>query len=131
MKRIAVLVTMLGALVLIGSSPAFVGRTDPTAKISKNGHVIRATGTLTCAVGERLFLRLTVTQPQTAAYAEGRTRARCTGAELQWQVRALGRLRTRFAQGTAQACALGITRLNGHPTDAHQWCVDVTLGPAS
>jgi hypothetical protein len=122
---------MLGALVLIGSSPAFVGRTDSTAKISKNGHVIRATGTLTCDVGERLFLRLTVTQPQTAAYAEGHTRARCTGAELQWQVRALGRLRTRFAQGTAQACALGITRLNGHPTDAHQWCVDVTLGPAS
>ena len=122
---------MLGALVLIGSSPAFVGRTDPAAKISKNGHVIRATGTLTCAVGERLFLRLTVTQPQTAAYAEGRTRARCTGAELQWQVRAFGRLSTRFAQGTAQACALGITRLNGLPTDAHQWCVDVTLGPAS
>jgi hypothetical protein len=122
---------MLGALVLIGNSAAFLGRTDPTAKVSKNGHVIRATGTLTCAAGERLFLRLTVTQPQTAAYAEGRTRARCTGAELHWQVRALGRLRTRFAQGTAQACALGITRLNGHPTDAHQWCVDVTLGPAS
>jgi hypothetical protein len=122
---------MLGALVLIGSSPAFVGRTDPTAKVSENGHVIRATGTLTCAVGERLFLRLAVTQPQTAAYAEGRTRARCTGAELQWQVRAVGRLRTRFAQGTAQACALGITRLKGRPTDAHQWCVDVTLGPAS
>ena len=122
---------MLGALVLIGNSAAFFGRTDPTAKISKNGRVVRATGTLTCAVGERLFLRLTVTQPQTAAYAEGRTRARCTGAELQWQVRALGRLRTGFAQGTAQACALGITRRNGHPTDAHQWCVDVTLDPAS
>jgi len=122
---------MLGALVLIGSSAAFFGRTDPTAKISKNGHVIRATGTLTCDIGERLFLRLTVTQPQTAAYAEGRTRARCTGAELQWKVRALGRLRTRFAEGTAQACALGITRLNGHPTDAHQWCVDVTLVPTS
>jgi hypothetical protein len=122
---------MLGALVLIGSSAAFLGRTDPTAKISKNGHVIRATGPLTCAVGERLSLRLTVTQLQTAAYAEGRTRARCTGAELQWQVRALSRLRTRFAQGTAQACALGITRRNGHPTDAHQWCVDVTLVPAS
>jgi hypothetical protein len=122
---------MLGALVLVGNGLPFAGRTDPTATVSKNGHVIRATGTLTCAVGERLFLRLTVTQPQTAAYAEGRTRARCTGAELQWQVRALGRLRTRFAEGTAQACALGITRLNGYPTDAHQWCVDVTLGPAS
>ncbi len=122
---------MLGALVFIGSSSAFFGRTDPTAMIKKNGHVVRATGTLTCAAGERLFLRLTVTQPQTAAYAEGRTRARCTGAELQWKVRATGRLRTRFAQGTAQACALGITRLNGHPTDAHQWCVDVTLVPAS
>jgi hypothetical protein len=122
---------MLGALVLVGNGLTFAGRTDPTAKVSKNGHVIRATGTLTCATGERLFLRLTVTQPQTAAYAEGHTRARCTGAELQWQVRALGRLRTRFAQGTAQACALGITRLNGRPTDAHQWCVDVTLGPAS
>ena len=122
---------MLGALVLIGSSHAFFGRTDPTAKIGKNGHVVRATGTLTCAVGERLFLRLTVTQPQTAAYAEGRTRAKCTGAELQWKVRADGRLRTRFAQGAAQACALGITRRNGRPTDAHQWCVDVTLAPAS
>ena len=131
MKRIAVLVTMLGALVLIGSSAAFLGRTDPTAKISKNGHVIRATGPVTCAAGERFFLRLTVTQLQTAAYAQGRTRLRCTGAELQWQVRALSRLRTRFAEGTAQACALGITRRNGHPTDAHQWCVDVTLGPAS
>ena len=122
---------MLGALVLIGSAQPFAGRTDPTAKISKKGRVILATGTLTCAVGERLFLRLTVTQPETAALAEGRTRARCTGAELQWKVRAVGRLRTRFAQGTAQACALGITRLNGHPTDAHQWCVDVTLAPAS
>jgi hypothetical protein len=122
---------MLGALVLIGSSPAFFGKTDPTAKVSKNGHVIRATGTLTCDVGERLSLRLTITQAQTAAYAEGRTRARCTGAELQWKVRADGRLRTRFAQGAAQACALGITRRNGRPTDAHQWCVDVTLVPAS
>jgi hypothetical protein len=131
MKRIVVLVTMLGALVLIGSSPAFVGKTDPTAKVSKNGHLIRATGPVTCDVGERLSLRLTVTQLETAAYAEGRTRARCTGAELQWQVRAISRLRTRFAQGTAQACALGITRRNGHPTDAHQWCVDVTLVPAS
>jgi len=122
---------MLGALVLVGNGLPFAGRTDPTAEVSKNGHVIRATGPLTCDVGERLFLRLTVTQLQTAAYAEGRTRARCTGAELQWQVRAVGRLRTRFAQGTAQACALGITRRNGHPTDAHQWCVDVTLGPAN
>jgi hypothetical protein len=122
---------MLGALVLIGNSAAFLGRTDPTAKISNNGHVIRATGPVTCDLGERLFLRLTVTQLETAAYAEGRTRARCTGAELQWQVRALSRLRTRFAQGIAQACALGITRRNGHPTDAHQWCVDVTLVPAS
>ena len=122
---------MLGALVLIGNSAAFFGRTDPTAEVSKNGHVVRTTGPVTCDVGERLFLRLTVTQLETAAYAEGRTRARCTGAELQWQVRALGRLRTRFAQGTAQACALGITRRNGRPTDAHQWCVDVTLVPAS
>ena len=131
MKRIVVLVTMLGALVLIGSAQPFAGRTDPTATIGKHGHVVRATGTLTCAAGERLFLRLTVTQPQTAAYAEGRTRARCTGAELHWKVQAFGRLRTRFAEGTAQACALGITRLNGHPTDAHQWCVDVTIAPAS
>ena len=122
---------MLGALVLIGSAQPFAGRTDPTAKFTRNGHVVLATGTLTCAVGERLSLRLTVTQPETAAYAEGRTRARCTGAELQWKVQAVGRLRTRFAQGTAQACALGITRRNGHPTDAHQWCVDVTLAPAS
>ena len=48
---------MLGALVLIGSGSAFVGRTDPTAKISRNGHVIRATGPLTCDIGERLSLR--------------------------------------------------------------------------
>jgi hypothetical protein len=122
---------MLGALVLVGNGLPFAGRTDPTAEVSKNGHVIRATGPVTCDVGERLFLRLTVTQLETAAYAQGRTRARCTGAELQWQVRAVSRLRTRFAQGTAQACALGITRRNGHPTDAHQWCVDVTLVPAS
>ena len=116
---------------LIGSSPAFVGRTDTTATVSKNGHVIRATGPVTCDIGERFTLRLTITQVETAAYAQGRTRARCTGAELQWKVRAIGRLRTRFAEGTAQACALGITRRNGHPTDAHQWCVDVTLVPAS
>jgi hypothetical protein len=126
-----VLVTMLGALVLMGSSPAFVGRTDTTATISKNGRVIRATGPVTCDIGERFTLRLTITQVETAAYAEGRTRARCTGAELQWNVLALGRLRTRFAEGTAQACALGITRRNGQPTDAHQWCVDVMLVPAS
>jgi hypothetical protein len=123
---------MLGALVLVGSSYApFVGRTDPTAEISKNGYVIRATGPVTCDVGERFSLRLTITQAQTAAYAEGRTRAQCTGAELQWQVRAISLLRTPFAEGTAQACALGITRSDGRPTDADQWCVDVTLVPAS
>jgi hypothetical protein len=131
MKRVAVLVSMLGALVLIASGSAFVGRTDPTAKISKSGHVIQATGPITCDIGERFSLRLTITQAQTAAYAEGRTRARCTGAELQWKVRAISLLRTHFAQGTAQACALGITRRNGRPTDSHQWCVDVTLVPAS
>lgn len=122
---------MLGALVLVESSYApFVGRTDPTAEVSKNGRVIRATGPVTCDVGERFSLRLTITQPQTAAYAEGRTRAQCTGAELQWEVRAIGLLRTQFAEGTAQACALGITRSDGRPTDTDQWCVEVALVPA-
>ena len=67
MKRVAVLVSILGALVLIGSGSAFVGRTDPTATISRNGHVIRATGPVTCDIGERFSLRLTITQTQTAA----------------------------------------------------------------
>ena len=119
---------MLGALVLIGSSLAgFLGRTDPTAEISKNGYVIRATGPVTCDVGERFSLRLTITQPQTAAYAEGHARVQCTGAEQQWQVLAISLLGTRFSEGTAQACALGITRNDGRPTDTDQWCVDVTL----
>ncbi len=85
------------------------------------------TGPIECTERERAHLRVTVTQRETGAMAEGRTRITCTGDTQQWGVHASTHGKEAFQEGPATAVALARTSNRGETTDAHQWLVDITL----
>lgn len=47
---------------------------DPLATVADHGRLVIATGPIACTRGERVFLRVTVTQRTTGAVAEGHGR---------------------------------------------------------
>jgi len=100
---------------------------DPLATVTDNGRLVIATGPISCTRGERLFLRVTVTQRATGAVAEGSTRIVCTGNNQQWQVNAATQGPETFGEGPAIAVAIARTAFRGEITDAHQWLVNITL----
>ena len=57
------------------------------AAARKRRHVV-VTGPVACTEGEKLHLRVTVTQRSTGAVAEGRTLDTCIGDSQQWKVHA-------------------------------------------
>jgi hypothetical protein len=78
--------------------------------------------------GERVVLRVTVSQRTTGAVAEGETLFKANGNEQQWAVHARTFGRQRFEPGPATATALALTLARGgEVTDSHQWLVEVTL----
>ena len=100
---------------------------DPLAVVTDNGRLVIATGPISCTRGERVFLRVTVTQRPTGAVAEGSGRVVCTGNNQQWQVQAATQGQATFGEGAAIAVAIARTAYRGEITDAHQWLVNVTL----
>jgi hypothetical protein len=102
---------------------------DPVAVVSDNGRQLRVTGPIECTLGERVYVRVTVTQRATGAASEGITRLQCEGEGVtqQWQVDAATQGRERFQPGPAIAVASARTAKRGASTDAHQWLVAVTL----
>ena len=88
-------------------------------------HIV--TGPLACTAGERVFVRVTVTQRATGAVAEGRTRLWCTGARQHWTVHAGSQGEETFQEAPAVAVAVARTTADGAITDAHQWLVELTL----
>ena len=100
---------------------------DPLATLADHGRLIIATGPISCTRGERVFLRVTVTQRETGAVAEGRGRVVCTGNNQQWQVHAATQGKASFDEGPATAVAIVRSADRGESTDAHQWLVNVTL----
>jgi hypothetical protein len=106
-----------------------VNTIDPVAVVSEHGRHLALTGPLqVLPVGERVVMRVTVSQRTTGALAEGETTFKATGDLQQWAVRAQTVGRQGFEPGPARATALALTIARGGVvTDSHQWLVDITL----
>jgi hypothetical protein len=125
------------ATVFLTVAGVFVARTafaklaantiDPVGIVSDQGHHLALTGPIRATAGDRVELRVTVTQRSTGAVAEGHTFLTGTGATDQWEVTLTSEGGASFDAGPATAVAIARTTVNGHATDAHQWLVNVTL----
>lgn len=129
-KRLKITLLAFG-LSATTAPPAFAGVSlntiDPSALVTNNGWHIVVSGPIACTAGERVTLRVTVTQRTTGAVAHGRTRFTCAGDLQQWEVRVVNHSTTPFEEGVATAVARARTTAQGEPTDAHQWLVEVLL----
>jgi hypothetical protein len=109
------------------SSKVIFNTIDPVAVVADDGQHLVVTGPLSCTPGERAYLRVTVTQRETGAVAEGNTTVRCTGNSGQGEVDATVRGRAPFLPGPATAVASARTRAHHDVTDSHQWLVNIML----
>jgi hypothetical protein len=129
-KRLKITLLALG-LSATTAPPTFAGvalnTIDPSALVTNNGRHIMVSGPIACTAGERVTLRVTVTQRTTGAVAHGRTRFTCAGDLQQWEVHVVNHSTTPFEEGVATAVARARTTAQGEPTDAHQWLVEVML----
>ena len=99
----------------------------PVAIVADHGRHIVVTGPIACTAREKAHLRVTVTQRETGALAEGHTRITCTGDSQQWEIHASTHGHESFQEGPAAAVAVARTTDRGDVTDAHQWLVNITL----
>ncbi len=125
MRRLALLASVVIIAVSLLPHVAYSAMSqntiDPNSLLSDNGRHITVTGPIVCTAGERLTVSVTVTQASTGAVAHGHTQEVCTGSLQRWTIKAVARGPVRFADGHADASALGTTRLNGTITDVRQW----------
>src|SRR5438093_13734783 len=91
----AIILTLLGVVVApLAYARVMTNTIDPVATVSDNGRRIVLTGPIgvgdgtVFVAGERIFLRVTVTQRTTGAVAEGITVFKANGELQQWEVRA-------------------------------------------
>lgn len=106
---------------------AFSNQIDTVAFVIDNGRRILLTGPVECGDGERADLRVTVTQRETGAVAEGHTFVTCTGTPQRWEIDALTQGDQTFEEGPVVGVLAGRTVSRGETTDAHQWLVNITL----
>ena len=124
----AIIMTLVGVFIVpTAFARVMLNTIDPVAVVTDNGRHLIVTGPIGCTASERAYLRVTVTQRDTGAVAEGSTRITCTGDIQQWEVQASTQGRETFQEGPATAVALGSTTSRGETTDAHQWLVEITL----
>jgi hypothetical protein len=102
---------------------------DPLVDLDGNGRRLSVTGPIACTRGDKLQLRVIVTQRSTGALAEGYFQGTCKGNLQRWSVEAITHGEAAFESGLAVASAVAVTRDRGRATDAHQWFADVTLAP--
>ena len=119
-------------VVLALAAPTASGRVayntiDASALVADDDRHLVVTGPLACTAGERAYLRVTVTQRETGAIAEGNTLVLCTGDVRQWEVHATVQGAETLQQGSATAVASARTTTHGDTTDSHQWLVNITL----
>jgi predicted ester cyclase len=124
-------VACFAALALQGAQSASAGialnTIDRHATYKQEGSQVRSTGPIGCTRGERITIRVTVSQAPTGARARGTWTGRCTGDVQRWQVRARARGQARFATGRARVCAVAKTRTGGRVTDTRRWCKPVSV----
>ena len=128
---------LVPAAILLTVAGVFVARTafarisqntiDPVGIVADKGRHVTVAGPIGAAAGDRIELRVTVTQRSTGAMAEGRAFLTGTGALQQWEVEARAEGGATFEAGPATAVALARTSVGGKATDAHQWLVNITL----
>jgi hypothetical protein len=126
----AIFITVAGVFIArTAFAKVVINTIDPVAGLSEHGRHVELTGPLqVLPAGERVVLRVTVTQRSTGASAEGETQFVATGDLQHWAVQAQTMGRQAFAPGPARATALALTvAKGGEVTDAHQWLVDITL----
>ena len=133
MRRTGVVAVGLALVVLSGAEAASAIITantiDERATYEKHGRLLRVSGPIECTRGERVSIRITVTQSATGARARNRWRSRCTGEVQHWQVRARARRGTRFQNGGGRVCAVAKTRTGTRVTDRRRWCERVNVAP--
>lgn len=100
---------------------------DRHATYTEDGARVRSSGPIGCTRGERVAIRVTVTQPATDARARKAWKSRCTGELQHWQVRARARRGTIFETGPGRVCAVAKTRSADRVTDRRKWCQRVPL----
>src|SRR5437773_2696300 len=122
------LVVLLGVcLAPLALAKLIVNTIDPVAIVSGNGLHVVMTGPIACTEGERASLRVTVTQRETGALAEGVALFACAGVVQQWKVLASIQGNETFQPGPATAVAIGRSSSGAKTTDAHPWLVNITL----
>jgi hypothetical protein len=102
---------------------------DPIDIVADNGHHLTIAGPIAVTAGEKVELRVTVSQRSTGAVAQGVAFLSGTGAPARWKVEAIAEGAATFEEGPATAVALARTTAGGKTTDAHQWLVEVQLVP--
>jgi pimeloyl-ACP methyl ester carboxylesterase len=131
MRRTALLVVGLAVVLLFGAEAASAylasNTIDELATYKKGGRLVRVTGPIACTRGERIAIRVAVSQPATAARARSRWKSRCTGEVQHWQVEARARRGTRFGNGRGRVCAHATTRAGRRATDTRKWCERVQV----
>ena len=100
---------------------------DEYATVRADGTRVRATGPIGCSPGERVAIRVTISQRRTVSSARGRWTARCTGELQHWQVRASARRGAGFEADEGRVCAVAKTRSAARVTDTRKWCEPVLL----
>ena len=102
---------------------------DLDLMLSNRGRQVHVTGPIACTQAQlQVIIRVTVTQRDTGALAEGRWQGACTTRTRTWRTTvAADGLAAPFAAGAGQACALGVVYERGRRIDAFQWCREVRL----
>jgi hypothetical protein len=128
---------VLSAAIVLIVAGVFVARTafarivantiHPVGIVADKGRHLTVTGPISFDAGDRVELRVTVTQRSTGAVAEGRGFITGTGELQQWEVETTVQGSESFEAGPATAVALARTTVGGKATDAHQWLVNITL----
>jgi len=124
---VALMATTMIALPASASAGVVLNTIDREAILGAGGRVA-VTGPLRCSGVERARIRVTVSQRTTGAVAEGRWRGLCRRTTKTWTAtRFVPHGAAMFKTGTAQVCALAVTRRAERPTDAKQWCRRIKL----
>ena len=131
LMKAGLVVVGFAALTLGGAPPAQAGvalnTIDGHVTYDRDGARVRASGPIGCTRGERIGIRVKVSQAATAARARGVWTGRCTGEVQHWQMRARTGPEVRFAEGAARVCAVARTRVGHQVTDTRKWCKRVPL----
>jgi hypothetical protein len=100
---------------------------DPVGIVAHNGRHVTVTGPIAITAGERVQMRVTVSQRSTGAVGEGHAVLIGTGTTDQWEIEAAVEGDETFEAGPATAVAIARTYMGAQATDAHQWLVNITL----